>query len=137
METGSTVRKMWSGTRATKPIDIIWDTVESRRDLTTKKNPAYYWLVMINSNASSLIVHIPCGDNLANPNHNLYTRFLALFLVQILNLGGRPTNTPNKALISCSYLITMRTLHSPHMLIIYYTEVSTLLIQEVALAPIN
>lgn len=92
---------------------------------------------MINSNASSLIVHFPCGGNLAQPNHNLYTRFLALFLAQILNLGGRPANTPNKALISCSYLITMRTLHSPHMLIIYYTEVSTLLIQEVALAPIN
>lgn len=31
----------------------------------------------------------------------------------------------------------MRTLQGPHMLIIYYTEVSTLLIQEVALAPIN
>lgn len=31
----------------------------------------------------------------------------------------------------------MRTLHGPHVLIIYYTEVSTLLIQEVALDPIN
>lgn len=31
----------------------------------------------------------------------------------------------------------MRTLPDPHVLIIYYTEVSTLLIQKVALAPIN
>lgn len=31
----------------------------------------------------------------------------------------------------------MKTLHGPHVLIIYYTEVLTLLIQEVALAPIN
>lgn len=31
----------------------------------------------------------------------------------------------------------MRILPDPHVLIIYYTEVSTLLIQKVALVPIN
>lgn len=77
------------------------------------------------------------GATLLNLTITFTQDFWLFFLAQILNLGGRPTNTPNKAPISCSYLITMRTLHSPHMLIIYYTEVSTLLIQEVALAPIN
>lgn len=59
------------------------------------------------------------------------------FFNTISQFGRTCNNTINKVLISCSYLIIMRTLHSPHMLIIYYTEVSTLLIQEVTLAPIN
>lgn len=108
------------------------------------KRPADSGLVMINLIASSLIVRFPAETTLENLTrtlrlHCVIVFFSFFFFLSNTNFqfGRTCNNTLNKALISCSYLIIMRTLPDPHVLIIYYTEVSTLLIQKVALAPIN
>lgn len=107
------------------------------------KKTSRQWACHDKFNCQQLDCVLSCKDDSGKPNQNLETRlcdrFFFFFFVSNTNFqfGRTCNNTLNKALVSCSYLIIMRILPNPHVLIIYYTEVSTLLIQKVALVPIN